>query len=421
MRNFYSLILYCLVPFVFARLIFLGIKTPAYWSGWGERFGFLPNLAIERPVIWLHAVSVGEVEAAIPLVSRLLEQLPQYQIVLTTVTPTGAQTVQKRFSDSVVHLYLPYDLPVSIQRFINILKPAICIIMETEIWPNLYYYCHQQKIPVVLANARMSLKSIRGYRKFRRLFTETLDCVVQVITQSKLDADRFISLGCEPARISIAGNLKFDIDIQANLREQANTIRNNNFPDRPVWIAASTHENEEFLVLEAHKKILIQHKKCLLIIAPRHPQRFDKVAKLCIKRGFSLVRKSNNSICDDAVQVLLLDTLGELQLYYGCADLAFVGGSLVPAGGHNMLEPAILGIPIISGPHITNFQEITSLLETAEAVCMVRDTDELAEKVTLLLNDSKLRCLFGENARKMVIENRGGADTTIDIIKSIVD
>ena len=174
-------------------------------------------------------------------------------------------------------------------------------------------------------------------------------------------------------------------------------------------------------MLEAHKKILMQHKKCLLIIAPRHPQRFDKVANLCVKRGFSLVRKSNNSICDDTVQVLLLDTLGELQLFYGCADLAFVGGSLVPAGGHNMLEPAILGIPVITGPHVTNFQEITSLLERAEAVCMVRDTDELAEKVTLLLNDSKLRCLFGENARKMVIENRGGADTTIEIIKSVLD
>jgi len=421
LRILYSLILFCLVPFVFIRLFILGFKTPAYWSGWAERFGFLPNLAIERPVIWLHAVSVGEVEAAIPLVSRLLEQLPRYQIVLTTVTRTGAQTVQKRFADSVVHLYLPYDLPVSIQRFINILKPAICIIMETEIWPNLYYYCHQQKIPVVLANARMSSKSIRGYRKFRRLFTETLECVAQVITQSKADADRFISLGCEPARISVAGNLKFDINIQANLHEHANTIRNNNFPDRPVWIAASTHENEENIVLEAYEKILIQHKKCLLIIAPRHPQRFDKVAKLCVKSGFNLARKSDNSNCDDAVQVLLLDTLGELQLYYGCADLAFVGGSLVPAGGHNMLEPAILGIPIISGPHVTNFQEITSLLETAEAVCMVRDTDELAEKVTLLLNDSKLRCLFGENARKMVAENRGGADTTIDIIKSILD
>ncbi len=205
-----------------------------YWSRWGERFGFLPPLDITRPVLWLHAVSVGEVEAATPLINRLLTQLPQYQIVITSVTPTGAQTVHQRFADKVIHYYLPYDLPYSIQRFLKQLQPAMCVIMETELWPNLYHYCYQQKVPIILANARVSLRSLNGYRKVSALIKKTLACVSQVIAQSKLDADRIISLGCDPARVSTAGNLKFDVKVASGLYEQAQSIRREFFPHRLV-------------------------------------------------------------------------------------------------------------------------------------------------------------------------------------------
>ncbi len=389
-----------------------------YRSRWGERFGFLPELEISRPVIWLHAVSVGEVEASTALINRLLRQYPQYQIIITTVTPTGAQTVQRHFASNVIHLYLPYDLPFSIRRFLWQLKPVLCVIMETELWPNLYYYCHKNQIPLVIANARMSLHSLNGYKKFAGLMRTTLSCVTRIIVQSKLDADRFISLGCDPDALSIASNLKYDIEMPSDMYEKAQSLRKELFPNQPVWIAASTHDNEESLVLEAYEMILAKYSDCILILAPRHPQRFDKVAELCIKQGFNTVRKSTNVACDDTTQIFLLDTLGELQLYYGCADVAFVGGSLVPAGGHNMLEPAAIGVPIISGVHVDNFQEISQLLQQAGAILFIRDTSELAGKVTLLLSDAKLRARMAKRGKTLIGENRGSTDQLMKILQS---
>jgi len=403
------------------RLYFLGFRTPAYRQRWRERFAVLPRLEITRPVLWLHAVSVGEVEASTPLIDRLLTQFPQYQIVITTVTPTGAQTVQRRFADKVIHFYLPYDLPDAVQRFIRQLSPTICVVMETELWPNLYHYCHQQQIPIVIANARMSLRSLNGYRKFGPLIKKTLSCVTQIIAQSKLDADRIISLACDPDRVSIAGNLKFDVDAPPELHKRAQSIRRKLFANRSVWIAASTHDNEEDLVLDAFARILAEHADCLLIIAPRHPQRFDKVADLCVKRGFSVTRKSSDVECGDSTQIFLLDTLGDLQLYYGCADIAFVGGSLVAAGGHNMLEPAALGVPVISGEHVANFHEISSLLLEAGAVFLVKDSAELAGKVKQLLTDTGLRHQMGAYGKALVAVHRGSADHTVDILRSILE
>ncbi len=409
------------MPFVLLRLCFLGFRSPEYLLRWRERFGWLPPLEISGPVFWLHAVSVGEVEAARPLINRLLTLLPGYQIIITTVTPTGGQTVQQRFADKVIHLYLPYDLPCSIRRFLKHLRPSICVIMETELWPNLYHYCHRQHIPIVLANARMSLKSLNGYRKFGTTIKRTLACVSRLMAQSKLDADRFMSLGCEPARISITGNLKFDMNVPANLHEQSQFVRNKNFPHRPVWIAASTHEHEEAQVLDAFEQILREYDDCLLILAPRHPQRFKSVENLCGRRGFEVVRKSDNKACSGSTRILLLDTLGDLQLYYACADIAFVGGSLVAAGGHNMLEPASLGVPIISGRNIANFHEIAELLQGVDAMYLVDDAAALAEKVMALLADAGRRRQMGENAKRLVVENRGSTDQVVSIIRSMLD
>jgi 3-deoxy-D-manno-octulosonic-acid transferase len=391
-----------------------------YWSRWRERFGFLPSIDISRPLLWMHAVSVGEVEASSPLIDRMLTQLPQYQILITTVTPTGAQMVQKRFDNKVVHLYLPYDLPFSVCRFLRQVQPSICVVMETELWPNLYYFCHQKSIPIILANARMSLPSLKGYRLFKGLIKKTLACITQVIAQSKIDADRIISMGCDPAKVSIAGNMKFDVDLPSSIHEQAQNIRESIFPNRQIWIAASTHDNEEMIVLDAYKRILQVHPDCLLILAPRHPQRFSKVANLCAKYKLEFTRKSDNKDCRESTQVFLLDTLGEMQLYFACSDLAFIGGSLVPAGGHNMLEPASVGVPIISGIHVANFQEICDLLQQANAIRLVQDGIGLSETVIELFGDLKLRQQMGENAKRLVAENRGSADQVMSILLSIL-
>jgi 3-deoxy-D-manno-octulosonic-acid transferase len=420
LRHFYSLLLYCLLPLVFLRLIILGFRTSSYWSRWNERLGFLPSVKIDQPVFWLHAVSVGEVEAATPIIERMLSQLPQYQIVITTVTPTGAETVQRRFKNNARHFYLPYDLPSAVQRFITQLQPSICVIMETELWPNLYHYCDQKNIPIMLVNARVSLHSLVGYKKFPGLLKKTFDCVTYVLAQSKLDAERIMMIGCDSKKVSVTGNLKFDVNLPSDIYTKAKSIRAEMFPNRPVWIAASTHEKEEEALLEAHEKILEQHQSCVLILAPRHTQRFNRVADLCDRSNMNVVRKSSNEKCTKETQVYLLDTLGELQTYYACADLAFVGGSLVPAGGHNMLEPACLGLPVLSGIHVSNFHEVSNLLLKAEALILVDDVSDLVDKVTQLLSNVELRNQMGENAKNLVAMHKGSADHVIDKMKSLL-
>ncbi len=420
MRYFYSLLLYCLLPLVFLRLIILGFRISSYWSRWNERLGFLPSVKIDQPVFWLHAVSVGEVEAATPIIERVLSQLPQYQIVITTVTPTGAETVQRRFRNNARHFYLPYDLPFAVQGFIKQLQPSICVILETELWPNLYHYCNQKNIPIMLVNARVSLRSLAGYKKFPGLLKKTFDCVTYVLAQSKLDAERIVTIGCDSEKVSVTGNLKFDVNIPSDICMKAKSIKAEMFPNRPVWIAASTHDKEESLVLEVHKKILKKHNDCLLILAPRHTQRFNRVADLCDRSDLNLVRKSSDVKCTKETQIYLLDTLGELQTYYACADIAFVGGSLVDAGGHNMLEPACLGLPILSGKYVSNFHEVSNLLLEAEALILVNDVSELVDKLTQLLSNVELRNQMGENAKNLVAMHRGSADYIIDKMKTLL-
>ena len=421
MRYFYSLLLYCLLPLVFLRLIILGFRTPSYWSRWSERLGFLPVIKFDQPVFWLHAVSVGEVEAATPIIERMLNQLPQYQIVITTVTPTGAETVQRRFKNDVRHFYLPYDLPFAVQRFIKQIQPSICVIMETEIWPNLYHYCNQKNIPIMLVNARVSSGSLAGYQKLPGLLKMTFGCVTHVLAQSKLDAERIKMIGCVSNKVSVAGNIKFDISIPSDLSIRAKSIKEALLQKRPVWIAASTHDKEEELLLEAHKQILEQYEDCVLILAPRHTHRSNKVADLCVKSNLNIIRKSSNEKCNNETQIYLLDTLGELQTYYGCADLAFVGGSLVPAGGHNMLEPACLGLPVLSGNYVSNFHEVSNLLLEANALILVNDVPDLVDKVMQLLSNVELRDQMGENAINLVATHKGSTDQVMNKLKPFLE
>jgi 3-deoxy-D-manno-octulosonic-acid transferase len=420
MRFLYSLILYLLLPFVLLRLFWLGFKTPAYWSRWNERLGLPDWNSHDVPVLWVHAVSVGEVQAATPLVKRILDCHPQYQILVTTVTPTGAQSVRQQFGEAVRHLYLPYDLPIAVTSFIKRIGPHLLLIMETELWPNLYHACADNGIPVVLTNARLSPRSFSGYKRLQRLTRETLANVSLISAQTQEDASRFIAVGADRQKVVVTGNLKFDINLPRSLEEQAQSLRRYFSVNRTVWIAASTHEDEEQFILQAHAGILKKDPQCLLIIAPRHPERFDKVFELGRKHGFETIRKTDNIECHAGIQVFILDSLGELALYYAASDLAFVGGSLVPDGGHNMLEPASIEVPVISGPYTHNFEEVRRLLVDAGAMRIVYDVDQLIETVRKLIGDANMRHEMGKAGEKTVAENRGSVDRVYRILEKYI-
>lgn len=398
------------------RLAWLGLKNPDYWARWSERFAYISFAGGDLPVVWIHAVSVGEVQAASPLVSSLLAKYPRYQILITTVTPTGADMVRQKFAESVLHYYLPYDLPHVVKRFIAIVQPVMLIVMETELWPNLYWRCHQQAIPILLVNARMSARSFAGYKKLRMLTRQTLSKINMIATQSDIDGDRLISLGAEPAKVIVTGNLKFDVNVPNSIAEEAQSLRRYFSSNRPIWIAASTHEGEESLILQAHRRILARQKNCLLIIAPRHPERFARVADLSEKSGFKTLCKSACQACDNEVQVFILDSLGELMVYYAASDLAFVGGSLLPFGGHNVLEPASLGVPVITGKHTQNFTDINRTLLDKGAAWQVSDIGQLPEKVELLLSDGNLRHHMGQLGKEMVEQNKGSTERIMALI-----
>jgi 3-deoxy-D-manno-octulosonic-acid transferase len=416
LRRIYSFIIYLLIPFVVLRLFWLGFRNPDYRRRWKERFGFPDKITSHDRIIWLHAVSVGEVQVSRPLVNGLLEEYPDYKILITTMTPTGADSVNQYFSDSVKHLYLPYDLPVAVKHFISVIEPSILIVMETELWPNLFHYCHKKDIPIIVINARMSEKSAKGYRRFSSLIRPMLENVSLVVAQGKKDAERMIALGVDKDKISVTGNLKFDINLPHSVTEQAQALRRYLSVNRPVWIAASTHEGEEKIILDAFDKVLQQQPQCLLLIVPRHPGRAAAVRELCTKRNLKVLSKSDNRECDENVKVFILDTLGELPMYYAAADVAFVGGSLTEIGGHNMLEPACLGLPVIMGPHVFNFQEISQLLLDEGAAWKVSNADELSGRVSSLLADANLRHSIGERGRGVVLKNRGNVEKIMELI-----
>ena len=417
MRILYSLILYLSVPLVLLKLLLRGLRNPGYLKRIPERFGCISKPACALPVIWIHAVSVGEVRAAVALVNRLHRTYPRYQVLMTTITPTGAQQVRQLFAGEVAHRYLPYDLPHGVRVFLHKIKPRMLIIMETEIWPNLLYYCKRCGVPAVLVNGRLSAESYRGYLRFRDLMATTLQTLGDIAVQSENDAERFLLLGAPPERLSMAGNLKFDVEMPRDVTEQANSLRQSLAAERPVWIAASTHDGEEELVLEAFRHVRETLADCLLVIAPRHPERFDYVYNLCRRQRYSVVKRSAPRHLDQRnPDVYLVNTLGELPMFYACADAAFVGGSLVPAGGHNVLEAARLGIPIISGKYTFNFKEIISLFKDGDALIIVSDAAELAASVVRLLGDVDLRRVYGERAKQLAEQNKGATDTVMALL-----
>ncbi len=415
-RLLYTAILYCAAPYFLLRLLRRGLRDSAYRRRIGERFGLGGHIGTERGCVWVHAVSVGEVQAAAPIVKALKERHPDETIVVTSTTPTGAARVSKAFGGGVVHRYFPFDLPGSVARFLDRLEPRVAIIMETEIWPNLLAECRLRGVPVVLANVRLSERSAAGYRRFRRLFAPALGGVAVIAVQSGEDARRIASLGAPPDVIDVTGSTKFDVPMRASVREEAAALRRTLGSSRGVWIAASTHEGEEALVLDAFERVLRRLPGSLLVLVPRHPERFRAAAALARRRGFDPVMRSRRPADCSRTHVFIGDTMGELPLFYAAADVAFVGGTLVEGGGHNMLEPAALGLPVLFGPHVFNFAEISRRLVEAGGAQTVGDSAGLGEAVIDYLNDADLRHATGARGRAFVEANRGAGDRVAALI-----
>ena len=415
LRALYSLLLYLALPLILLRLFWRGCKMRDYWQRWHERFGFV---TVPHGCIWIHAVSVGEFQAAIPLIQQMKLCHPQHAILVTTMTVTGSQRVQQVFGDKVYHVYLPYDLPDAVARFLQQTQPKLLILMETELWFNLLYHCHQRHIPVILANARLSERSARGYQKIAPITRKILSYINHIAAQTSQDAQRFIHLGMNPEKVHIIGNLKFDASLPENIWIQAQQLRQSLGNARPIWIAASTHDEEEVQVLAAFAAITRQLPETLLILVPRHPERFNKVANLCEKSGYSIVKRSENTPCHSATKIYLGDTMGELILLYAVSDVAFVGGSLVTVGGHNMLEAAAVGIPVIFGTHIFNFAEIGRNLLAIHAARQVENTTELAAAVVDYLTHPELRKQAGQRGLEFMQQNQGTLARLLHLIEN---
>ncbi len=414
MRFLYNLLTYLLLLPFFVYWLVRGIGNRAYLDKLGQRFGLgFPDL---QRTIWIHAVSVGEVQAAVPLIRVLAERYPDRQILITTVTPTGADRVRARFGDAVHHAYLPLEFPHAVNAFFRRTRPQVALIMETEIWPNLYRGCGIRRIPLILVSARISPRSVPGYRKLLPLIRETLSHGIIIASQSPDDAERFLSLGANPERTCVMGNIKFDYEPDPGIVERGRAERRKLFAERPVWIAASTHEGEEELVLDVHEKLRARHEDVLLVLVPRHPERFAPVRELVRKRGFDVVSRTEARPAGGAA-VFLCDTMGEVPLFFAASDVAFVAGSLVPVGGHNLLEPAALGVPVVTGPHNFNAQDIADLLIEMGGCRRVADTNELAETISELLSNPDEAARLGRTGQQVLEANRGALERLLVLLE----
>ncbi len=413
---FYSLFFRIALPFVLLRLWWIGRTHPGAFVRWQERLGFVE--ASEEPVIWVHAVSVGETIAAAPLVKALLRRNPNIPVLMTAMTPTGSARAKALFGDRVRYAFSPYDTPGSVRRFVDRVRPRALVIMETELWPNMIALSKQRGVPIFLINARLSARSARGYERVASLARPLLRSISWIAAQADEDAGRFLRIGATPESVSVTGSIKFDVEISEEIRSASSELRRQLGTERPVWIAASTHEGEDRQILEAHQQIMTQYPDALLLIVPRHPERFDDVAGLADSMGLRVLRRSevgnvaghNGEPC----QVYLGDTMGELLMLYGACDIAFVGGSLIERGGHNPLEPAAWGMPVLSGPHIFNFETIYNRLDAGEGLYITPTSDALARSVVHLIGNAEAAENAGRNALAVVNANRGALEKVVD-------
>ena len=423
MQAVYSILVYLIVPVVLLRLLWRSRRAPAYRERWAERIGLFPGerRAQMRSDIWVHAVSVGEVQAAQPLIRHLLTNDPPMSVMVTTTTPTGARRLHELFGDRVQHCYTPLDAPKIMRRFLDAVAPRLVLVLETEVWPNMLVACETRGIPVILANARLSERSARGYGRIRAFAATTMRRFALIAAQTDDDAGRFEDLGVPSDRIRVTGSIKFDIQVPASLPDHAEVMRRGWGCNRPVWVAASTHEGEDEPVLAAHQLILARYPEALLVLVPRHPERFDRVASLVQRQGLTLARRSLGDAVTPETQVYLGDTMGELTAMLAAADAAFIGGSLVPIGGHNALEAAAVGIPVAIGSAVFNFAAITELLLREDAAVQVDGAEALAACMMEWLGDAAERARIGENGLRVVERNRGALDRLLRLVEAELD
>lgn len=426
MRIFYSLLFLILLPLVFVKLWLRGRKSPAYRLRWQERLGNIQKkvnreLTKKQPALWFHTVSVGEFIAAKPLINHFLNE-GKWQIVITCMTPTGSEQIINTYGDKVFHVYAPYDTSFSIKRFLNVIQPKAYIIMETELWPNTIYHCKKNNIPAILVNARLSKKSMGGYKKFSKLSQQLMDNLNCVIAQYQTDADHFLELGLKKNKCIISGSIKFDLEINKDVELHAKNLRQSIKAQSPILIAASTHQSEDEKILKAFKILRTQYTQTKLILVPRHPERFDRVFNLCQQTNLITVKRSEQKLIESSelqhYDILLGDTMGELLVLIGASDIAFIGGSFVDNGGHNYIEAAAWGIPIIAGPSRFNFQDISEQLISTGGLRIVNNSDELAQYCQKLISDTNLYSRCGQAAKNIAEKNQGALQKVIKYIET---
>lgn len=411
-RRLYTAILYLLSPYVIFHLLWRARRQPEYLRHWGERFGRYATRSL-RPVIWLHSVSVGETRAAAPLIKALQASYPKHQILLTHMTPTGRETSEQLFGDSVLRCYLPYDYPFAVRRFLAHFRPQLGLLLETEIWPNLVDACHDAKVPLCLVNARLSQKSLRRYARLGKLIETSLRQFSRVAAQTGEDAQRLAMLGAQG--IAVTGNLKFDIAPPQSALALGRALRQGFGPERRVFLAASTRDGEEERILDALQNMAVPG--LLAIIVPRHPQRFDAVAQLLARRGVRYQRRSAQQLIDAETQVLLGDSMGEMFTYYAACDVAFIGGSLLPFGGQNLIEACSVGKPVLLGLHTFNFADAAEHAVEAGAALRVADEFELAREAQKLLLDPALCQRMGEAGLAFSRQHQGATGRVMALLQ----
>ncbi len=418
--SFYKFLLWLALPIVYLRLLMRARREPAYAARRGERFGRVPD-GVKPGAIWFHTVSAGESIAAAPLISKMLGSMPQQNFLVTTMTPTGSEQVLQRLGDSVDHCYAPYDFTFAVRRFLRKTQPRMLVLMETEIWPNLIMQAEAQGIPVMLINARMSERSARGYQRMSWLSRPVLGVIKHIACQSPEHMQRFIDLGVDAQKVSALGSVKYDLQLPQNLLKQASLLKAQlNLRTRPVWIAASTHPGEEEQIIRAHLLLRAQLPELCLLLVPRHPHRAGDIGALVKQHNLSW-RASSEGPATGVYDVIVGDVMGQLLTLYSLADVAFVGGSLVEHGGHNPIEPGLLGLPIVAGPADFNFAEVVAQLSEAGAYKKVASADELAEVVGDLLADVAKRELMGSKALSVVKSNGGATQRTLALLDSQIE
>jgi len=409
----WSVAAYLLLPYALLSLVWRGLRYPAYFRRWPERFGFVPEFAAQR-VVWVHAVSVGEVRSSAPLIRAIADRLPRHRVLVTTMTPTGSEQVKALFGDRVLHSYLPYDFPDAVARFLDRVRPELAIIAETEFWPNLFRACTRRGIPLHIVNARLSLSSFRGYLLARRTVQSMFAAAEQICAQSSIDAQRLRNLGVRDHLLTVTGNLKFDVDAPEYVRETGSNLRSQWGAERPVLIAASTHRGEEAYLLKMLARLQQKIPGLLLVLVPRHPERFTAVTKLSRRHGFMTVRRTELiGPLAAATDVLVGDTMGELHSFYAASDVAFVGGSLVRHGGQNPLEACAVGVPVIFGPHMFNFEEISALTLERGAAVQIHEPAALVDAVAWYFDQPELRRAAGRAAVRLRHDNHGALERTL--------